>query len=60
MHYEYVVVGSSSLLVVAGINSECHLGYLRKDCLDGRVMVQGFYSYLIHVLVSGLVIAPDL
>lgn len=41
MHYECVVIGSRSLLVVANIDSERYLGYMRKKIhYDGCVMVQ--------------------
>ena len=31
VQYEYVMVSSGSLLIVAGIDSECYLGNMRKD-----------------------------
>lgn len=49
LQYEYVVVGSGSLLAVVGIDSECYLGYVRKYLLlwwcCGRVV---FSLHLVH------------
>ena len=65
VHYEYVMIGSGSLLVVASINGTLSLLCEKRFCEKGFVMIivlcpRGFSLDSVHGLVCSLTITSDM